>query len=96
MGLPSLRGGFLAGDDIRLVRDHVLVNHPSVDHAIKLFRPDANRDLYQPIPLLTFAANFAVVHAVGLTAQAEGERAGAWVVHLTNVLSHANHRASSH
>ncbi|UCG16168.1 MAG: tetratricopeptide repeat protein [Phycisphaerales bacterium] len=89
MGLPSLRGGFLHGDDFHLARDHVLVNHPSIRHAIKLFDPDANRDLYQPVPLLTFAANFAAVHAVGLTADAEGPGAGAWLFHLTNVLIHA-------
>ncbi len=89
MGLPTLAGGFLQGDDIQLVRDHVLVNHPSIEHAIRLFRPDANRDLYQPIPLLSFAMNFAVVHAVGLTGEATGPWAGAWLFHLTNVLLHA-------
>lgn len=84
MGLPSLPGEFLPGDDITLVRDHVLINHPSLDHAVKLFRPDANRDLYQPVPLLTFAANFAMVHGLGLRAEA-----GVWLFHLTNVLLHA-------
>ena len=89
MGLPSLPGDFLPGDDITLVRDHVLINHPSLDHAIKLFRPDANRDLYQPVPLLTFAANFAIVHGLGLRAEATGPQAGVWLFHLTNVLLHA-------
>lgn len=89
MGAPSLSGGFLDGDDLQLIRDHVLINHPSIRHALALFRPDANRDLYQPIPLVSFAANFAVVHAVGLTAESEGPRAGAWLFHLTNVVLHA-------
>jgi tetratricopeptide (TPR) repeat protein len=92
-GLPSLRGGFLGGDDIQLVRNHVLVNHPSVAHAVRLFRPDANRDLYQPLPLLSFSANFALVRAMGLTAEAEGPRAGAWLFHLTNVLLHCANAA---
>jgi tetratricopeptide (TPR) repeat protein len=89
MGAPSLSGGFLDGDDLQLIRNHVLVNHPSLRHALTLFRLDANRDLYQPIPLVSFAANFAVVHALGLTAETEGPRAGAWLFHLTNVVLHA-------
>ncbi len=84
MGLPSLPGEFLPGDDITLVRDHVLINRPSLDHAVKLFRPDANRDLYQPVPLLTFAANFAIVHRLGLRAEQ-----GVLLFHLTNVVLHA-------
>ena len=88
MAAPSVRGGFLTGDDVHLVRDHVLVNHPSVDHLAKLFTIP-HRDLYQPIPLATFAVNFAMIRWLGLAPTAAGPDAGAWVFHLTNVLIHA-------
>jgi tetratricopeptide (TPR) repeat protein len=88
MGAPSLPGEFLAGDDIHLVRDHVLVNRPSLAHALALFDPEANRDLYQPVALLSFQMNFAVVQALGLTASAPGAVPGTWMFHLTNVLLH--------
>ena len=38
MGLPTLRGGFVGGDDHRLVLNHVLVSRPSLAHALELFR----------------------------------------------------------
>ncbi len=87
-GLPSLRGGFLTGDDYHLVRNHVLVNHPSLAHAAELFTI-VHRDLYQPIPLLSFSLDFAILRALGLNPTADGPHAGAWVFHLTNVLIHA-------
>lgn len=65
MGLPTLRGGFVGGDDYQLVLNHVLVSRPSLDHAVKLFTIP-HRDLYQPVPLLTFSAEFAVAEALGL------------------------------
>ncbi len=88
MAAPSVRGGFLSGDDIQLVRDHVLVNHPSLPHLRELFSIP-HRDLYQPVPLATFAFNFLVIRRLGLTPTAAGPEAGAWVFHLTNVLIHA-------
>ena len=88
MAAPSLLGGFLTGDDIHLVRDHVLVNRPSFDHLVKLFTIP-HRDLYQPLPLVTFAVNFAMIRWLGLAPTAVGADAGAWVFHLTNVLIHA-------
>ncbi|MFH0983877.1 MAG: tetratricopeptide repeat protein [Planctomycetota bacterium] len=87
MAAPSIRGGFLSGDDIQLVRDHVLVNHPSFEHLRKLFAIP-HRDLYQPVPLATFALNFAVLRWLGPAPSAEGAQAGAWLFHLTNVLIH--------
>jgi protein O-mannosyl-transferase len=88
MGAPSICGGFLAVDDVWFVRDHALVNHPSWNHLAELFAIP-HRDLYQPVPLATFALNFAVINQSGLTAEATGPRAGAWVFHLTNILIHA-------
>ena len=86
MGAPTLRGTFVGGDDYRLVLDHVLVNHPSLPHAVKLFTI-LHRDLYQPVPLLSFSAEFAVAIPLGLFDEAvEG---GAWLFHLTNVALHA-------
>jgi tetratricopeptide (TPR) repeat protein len=85
MGWPGLRGGFVGGDDHRLLLNHVLVNHPSLEHAVELFRI-VHRDLYQPIPLLSFSAEFALAQALDLFSS--GVQAGAWLFHLTNVLLH--------
>lgn len=87
-GLPSIGGEFLSGDDYHLVRDHVLVNHPSITHAVELFTI-VHRDLYQPIPLLSFSIDFAMMNALGLEPTANGPRAGAWIFHLSNILIHA-------
>lgn len=86
MGLPTLRGTFVGGDDYRLVLNHVLVSRPSLEHAIELFRI-VHRDLYQPLPLLSFSAEFAAAKALGLFEG--GVDAGAWLFHLNNVLLHA-------
>ncbi|MFQ5490212.1 MAG: tetratricopeptide repeat protein [Phycisphaerae bacterium] len=88
MGWPALRGEFLSGDDVHLVLDHVLVNHPSITHAVELVTI-IHRDLYQPIPMLSFSLDFALIGALGLTPETIGPAAGAWVFHLTNVLIHA-------
>ncbi|MGB9623647.1 MAG: hypothetical protein ACPMAQ_02190, partial [Phycisphaerae bacterium] len=65
-GLPALRGRFLSGDDRQFVLNFALVNHPSFAHARELLTLKANRDLYQPVPLLSFALDFAVARAIGL------------------------------
>ena len=88
VGAPSLRGGFLSGDDVHLVLNHVLVNHPSVTHAFELVTI-VHRDLYQPVPMMSFSLDFATIGLLGLTPDAHGPAAGAWVFHLTNVLIHA-------
>jgi len=85
MGMPTLRGTFIGGDDHRLVLNHVLVNHPSLTHALELFRI-IHRDLYQPIPLLSFSFEFWIAEQFDLFAN--GVDAGAWLFHLTNVLLH--------
>ncbi len=85
MGIPTLRGTFIGGDDHRLVLNHVLVNHPSLTHALELFRI-IHRDLYQPIPLLSFSFEFWIAEQFDLFA--DGVDAGAWLFHLTNVLLH--------
>jgi tetratricopeptide (TPR) repeat protein len=86
MGLPTLRGGFVGGDDHRLVIDHVLVNRPSVEHALKLFTI-VHRDLYQPLPLLMFSGEMAVAQSLNLFRS--GPQGGAWLFHLTNIVLHA-------
>src|SRR5262245_22531017 len=58
VGWPAVRGGYLSGDDENLIFNHGLVNRPSLAHAAELFRI-IHRDLYQPIPLLTFQLEFA-------------------------------------
>jgi tetratricopeptide (TPR) repeat protein len=88
MGLPALRGGFVGGDDHRLVINHVLVNHPSLTHAVQLFTVP-HRDLYQPLPLLTFSIEFAVCQTLGLFDGPTGAQGGAWLFHLTNIFLHA-------
>ena len=86
MGLPTLWGTFAFGDDHQLVLNHVLVNHPSFAHAIELFRI-IHRDLYQPLPLLSFQIEFAIAGACGLLDH--GIEGGAWFFHMNNVLLHA-------
>lgn len=85
---PALRGGFLSGDDYHFVRDHVLVNRPSLSHAAKLFSI-VHRDLYQPIPLLSLQMDYAVIRSLGYPQQPGAHPAGVWWFHLTNVLLHA-------
>lgn len=75
VGWPALDGGYLGADDEYLIRDHALVNHPSLGHALKLFQI-THRDLYQPIPLLTFQIEFAL----------HGGDVG--IMHLTNLFIH--------
>ena len=86
MGLPTLGGSFVGGDDHRLVLNHVLVNHPSLAHAARLFTI-VHRDLYQPLPLLSFSVEFAAAKAFGLFD--ESVAGGARMFHLTNVILHA-------
>lgn len=86
MGLPTLWGTFAFGDDHQLVLNHVLVNRPSLAHAIELFRI-IHRDLYQPLPLLSFQIEFAIAGAFGLLDR--GIEGGAWFFHMNNVLLHA-------
>ncbi|MCG3137747.1 MAG: Lipopolysaccharide assembly protein B [Phycisphaerae bacterium] len=64
-----------SGDDDQLIFSHALVNHPSFDHTLKLFYI-IHRDLYQPLPLLTFQLEFAI-HGGQLF----------WL-HFTNVVIH--------
>jgi tetratricopeptide (TPR) repeat protein len=64
----------------------VLVNRPSIDHAIKLFTI-IHRDLYQPLPLLMFSGEMSVAKALNLFKS--GSQGGAWLFHLTNVILHA-------
>ncbi len=85
MGLPTVRGLFVGGDDHRLVLNHVLVSRPSVAHAGELFTIP-HRDLYQPLPLLSFSGEFALLQALHFD-----ERGGdgvAWLFHLNNNLLH--------
>lgn len=86
MGIPTLGGGFVGGDDHRLVLNHVLVNRPSWSHAAELFAI-VHRDLYQPLPLLSFSAEFLVAGWLGIDRQ--GPEGFAWLFHLDNILLHA-------
>jgi len=86
MGFPTVRGGFVGGDDHRLALDHVLVNRPSLEHASELFAI-THRDLYQPLPLLSFSAEFLICDGLGLTRG--GPERFAWFFHLNNVWLHA-------
>lgn len=86
MGLPNLSGSFVGGDDHRLLLNHVFVNHPSLEHAARIFTI-FHRDLYQPLPLLSFSMEFALARALGLFEK--GVDAAGWLFHLTNILLHA-------
>ncbi|HRR87550.1 MAG TPA: tetratricopeptide repeat protein, partial [Phycisphaerae bacterium] len=87
--LPALRGGFIEGDDEQLVLNFVLVSRPSLSHALELLTLEPHRYLYQPVPMLSFAAEFALLKAVGLSALPDAPNSGTWLFHLTNVLIHA-------
>lgn len=87
MGLPTIGGGFAAGDDQTLVLNHVYVNHPSLEHAVELFTIP-HRDLYQPIPLLMFSGEFALAYALDLFRSGD-PHAGGWLFHLSNIVLHA-------
>ena len=87
LGLPTLNGGFVGGDDYQLALNHVYVNHPSLEHALKLFAI-VHRDLYQPLPMLSFSGEFAVAYQFDLF-EAGNPRSGAWLFHLDNALLHA-------
>lgn len=83
-GWPTRHGAFLRGDDQRLVVEQVFVNHPSLEHAWKLLT-SLHGDLYQPLPMLTFQANYAL-------AELEPDaRFGIspYGFHLTNIFLHA-------
>lgn len=88
IGLPTLSGGFAGGDDQRLVLQHVLVSRPSLGHALELLTIP-HRDLYQPVPLLSFSLEFALLKTLGWRADLPWPEGGAWLFHLTNILLHA-------
>ncbi len=87
--LPALRGGFIEGDDEQLVLNFVLVSRPSLSHAVELLTLEPHRYLYQPVPMLSFAAEFALLNAFGLSALPDAPNSGTWLFHLTNILIHA-------
>lgn len=84
VGWPSLRFGFTSGDDQRFITEHRLVAQPTLGHAIEMTRI-IHGDLYQPIPMLTFQANYAAADRL------PNDRFGvsAFGFHLTNVVLHA-------
>ncbi len=84
VGWPALDGGFLGSDDEHLILNHALVNHPSLAHAVELFATE-HRDLYQPIPLLTFQIEFALF-AGGLDALAAAMHRTNLAIHILNGL----------
>jgi tetratricopeptide (TPR) repeat protein len=88
MAAPSIGGGYLSGDDIQLVRDHYLVNRPSLSHAGQLFTI-IHRDLYQPVAMLSLSLDFAVIRIFGLTPADASMNSIAWVAHAHNVGLHA-------
>lgn len=81
---PTRSGDFLRGDDHGLVLEQVFVNHPTWPHAWRLLTM-VHGDLYQPLPMLTFQANYALAgpHPTGKFA------VDPFVFHLTNILLHA-------
>lgn len=87
--LPSLHGDFLEGDDRQLILDFVLVSRPSPERAAELLTLGPHRYLYQPVPMLSFAAEFAILDRLGLSPLKDAPNSGIWLFHLTNILIHA-------
>ncbi len=83
-GWPTRHGEFLMGDDQRFVTEHVYVNHPSARNAWKLLTIP-HGDLWQPLPMLSFQANYA------MAPRAPQSRFGvsANAFHVTNIVLHA-------
>ncbi len=54
---PSVRCGFVGGDDLRLLLEHPLVSQPSWTNAARLL-VQPHRDLYQPLPMLAYMAEY--------------------------------------
>src|SRR5262249_19759814 len=79
---PTHHGEFLAGDDQSLILEHYFVNHPSWTHAGDLLA-STHGDLYQPLPMLSFQANYAIAHT------SEGGSISPYGFHLTNIALHA-------
>lgn len=80
-GWRTLDAGFIMGDDQRFVTDHYLVNHPSLENARTLLTIP-HGDLYQPVPMLSFQANYALASQTSTGVSPFG-------FHLTNVFLHA-------
>jgi tetratricopeptide (TPR) repeat protein len=84
IGLPSLHGTFLNGDDQRFIIENALVNHPSWPNAWKLLTT-IHSDMYQPIPMLSFQLNYALA-----SPDPHGQfPISAYGFHLTNIILHA-------
>lgn len=84
LGYPTLRADFTSGDDQRFITEHFLVANASFENALQLLTI-IHGDLYQPLPMLSFQANYAAADPM------PDSRFGvsAWGFHLTNVLLHA-------
>ncbi len=83
-GWPTRSGDFLSGDDQRFVVNHFFVNHPSLRHAGRLLTM-VHEDLYQPVPMLSFQANYAMAGADPATRFG----ANSYAFHITNIVLHA-------
>jgi len=82
-GWPTRHGEFISGDDYQFVVEHVFVNHPSLRHAWNLLTI-VHGDLYQPLPMLSFQANYAMAAPNA----ARGDAASPLTFHLTNIALH--------
>lgn len=82
-GWPTRHGEFLMGDDQRFVTEHVLVNHPSLQHAWELLK-SVHGDLWQPLPMLSFQMNYAMASAEA----ASRFKISSYGFHLTNIMLH--------
>jgi tetratricopeptide (TPR) repeat protein len=83
-GWPTRHGEFISGDDYHFVVEHVFVNHPSLGHAWKLLTM-VHGDLYQPLPMLSFQADYAMAGP-----DASGRLpVSPFAFHFTNIVLHA-------
>lgn len=84
IGLPTLFGAFLSGDDFKFAVNYRYLDELSLKNTSRLLTM-VHVDLYQPLPMLSFQLN----HAMAAQIPGGQPEISPLVFHITNVLLHA-------